>query len=165
MNRKLEIQKTLIIRARPSLIFKVLTDVENWNTWTASVRKSSLLNGAPFAIGTKVKIVQPKLLPLTWEITEIRDNNSFTWVSNSFGLRIIAKHLIQEAGDFSIVWLVTMYKGFLSKFFYNLTSDLTEKYMTMEAAGLKLVSEQLAGWSGFTGTDNFLLENIRFGKE
>lgn len=147
MDRKLEIQKCFIVQAKPALIFKILTDVENWNTWTASVRKSTLLNGATFAIGTKVKIIQPKLFPVIWEITEMRDNNSFTWTSNSLGLKITAKHIIQEAGDFSIVWLVTTYKGFLSRLIYNLTSALTNKYMTMEADGLKLVCEKLAGRS------------------
>jgi hypothetical protein len=144
MSNRLEIQKSSIIHARPAVIFKILTDVENWNTWTASVKKSTLLNNTKFSVGANVKIVQPKLLPVTWEITDIRDNNSFTWISKSAGLRITAKHSIEKVGYSSKVLLVTTYEGLLSKIIYSLTSELTNKYMAMEVDGLKLLSEKQA---------------------
>ena len=143
LSNRLEIQKSSVIHANPALIFKILADVENWHTWTASVKKSTLLNRAVFAVGAKVKIIQPGLLPVTWEITEIQNNKSFCWVSKFVGLEITAKHTIEETDDFSKVVLITTYKGFLSKLIYFLTSDLTHKYMTMELNGLKLASEKL----------------------
>jgi len=144
MDKDFEIKKSSIIDAKSAIIFKILTDVENWNKWTGSVKKSSLVKGNTFTVGSKIKIIQPKLFPVTWEIIEIQDEKSFTWVSNSIGLNITAKHIIQDRGSLSKVILITTYKGVLSKIVYSLTSDLAHKYMTMEVDGLKLTSEKLS---------------------
>ncbi len=144
MDKVFEIKKSSIIHAKSAIIFKVLADVENWNKWTGSVKKSRLVKGDTFAVRSKIKIIPPKLLPATWEITEIQNDKSFTWVSNSIGLKVTAKHIIENKGVSSKVLLLTTYKGVLSKIAYSLTSDLTHKYMTMEIDGLKLVCEKLA---------------------
>ena len=144
MDMSFEIKKSSIIHAKSVIIFKVLADVENWNKWTGSVKKSELVKGDTFALGSKIKIIQPKLRPVIWEITEIQSDKSFTWESNSIGLNVTAKHIIENCGDSSKVLLNTTYKGFLSKIVYSLTSGLTNKYMTMEIEGLKLASEKLS---------------------
>jgi Polyketide cyclase / dehydrase and lipid transport len=144
MDKSFEIKKSSIIHAKSAIIFKVLADVENWNKWTGSVKKSRLVKGDTFAVGSKIKIIQPKLRPVIWEITEIKSDKSFTWVSKSIGLNVTAKHIIENRGDSSKVLLITTYKGFLSKIVYSLTSGLANKYMTMEIDGLKLASEKLS---------------------
>jgi hypothetical protein len=143
MEKGFEIEKSSIIHAKAAIIFKVLTDVENWNKWTGSVKKSRLVKGDTFAVGSKIKIIQPKLRPVIWEITEIQSDKSFTWVSNYIGSNVTAKHIIENRGNSSKVLLITTYKGFLSKIVYSLTSGLASKYMTMEIDGLKLTSENL----------------------
>ncbi|HEU5166193.1 MAG TPA: SRPBCC family protein [Chitinophagaceae bacterium] len=144
MDKILEIKKSLIIHAKAAVIFKVLADVENWNKWTGSVQKSRLIKGDTFAVGSKIKIIQPKLRPVIWEITEVQSDKSFTWVSNSIGLNVTAKHIIENCGDSSKVLLITTYKGFLSKIVYPLISDIANKYMTMEIDGLKQASEKFS---------------------
>jgi len=52
-----------------------LADIENWNQWTSSVTRITIVNDIKFNKGTKARIVQPKLLPALWKITEIEKTN------------------------------------------------------------------------------------------
>ena len=108
MGHKFMISKTINVEARPEIIYKILTEIGNWNLWTKSVRSIKLLNKKIFEKGAKVKIVQPKLLPTTWEVTEIEKDKSFTWVSNSPGLRMNASHIIELRDDATSVKLITI---------------------------------------------------------
>jgi len=142
MNHKYCVSKTIIVNARAEIIFKILIDVRNWNLWTKSIKRIELLNKSNFETGTKIKIVQPKLLPITWEVTEIEKDRSFTWVSNSIGLKMTARHAIVQKEEGTFVELVTIYEGILSGLIYKMTSALTNEYMTMEINGLKEEAEK-----------------------
>jgi len=137
MGKKYCINKNIIINARPEQIFRVLADVENWNLWTSSVKRITIINDIKFNKGTKVKVVQPKLLPAVWEITEIEKNKCFTWVTKYIGLKMTGKHIIETKNNVTNVELVMIYEGVLAKLFYRLTSSLTSQYLTMEIKGLK----------------------------
>ena len=143
MGYKYKISKTINVNARPEIIFKILAEIGNWNLWTKSIKSITLLNKNILEKGTKVKIVQPKLLPITWEVTEIEKDKSFTWVTNSLGLRMTAKHIIEPKDDASSVKLITIYEGILAGLIYKMTFGLTNQYMTMEIEGLKEEAEKL----------------------
>lgn len=143
MDYEYRISKTINVNARPETIFKVLTEIGNWNLWTKSVKSITLLNKNIFEKGTKVKIVQPKLLPTLWEVTEIEKDRSFTWVSTSLGFKMTAKHIIGLKDDGTYVELITMHEGLLAGLIYKMTFGLTNQYMTMEIEGLKQEAENL----------------------
>ena len=143
MGYKYRISKTINVNAGPEIIFKILTEIGNWSLWTKSVKSIKLINKNIFEKGTKVKISQPKLLPTTWEVTEIQKDRSFTWVTNSPGLRMTAKHIIEPKDDATTVKLITIYGGILAALIYKMTSGLTNQYMTMEIEGLKAEAERL----------------------
>jgi len=71
MGNKYTIIKPIIVDAKPEVVFKILTEVGKWNLWTKSIKSITLLNKNRFEKGTKVKVVQPKLLSITWEVVEI----------------------------------------------------------------------------------------------
>ena len=144
MKNKYIIRKPIVANAKPETIFKILTDVGKWNLWTKSVKRITLLNKNNFDRGTKVRVVQPKLLPITWEVTEIENDKFFTWVSNSMGLKMTTKHIIEKKNDATFVELITIYEGILAGLIYIMTSGLTIKYMTMEINGLKEEAEKPA---------------------
>ena len=137
MDKKYRISKNIIIYARPEQIFRVLADIENWNLWTSSIKRIAIINGIKFNKGTKARIVQPKLLPALWEITEIEKNKYFTWVTKYIGLKMTGKHIIETKNNVTSVESVIIYEGILAKLFYRLTSSLTSQYLTMEINGLK----------------------------
>lgn len=142
MDKKYRISKNIIINARPEQIFRVLADIENWNLWTSSVKRITLINDIKFSKGTKARIVQPKLLPALWEITEIEKNKYFTWVTKYIGLKMTGKHIIETKNNITSVESVLIYEGILAKLFYKLTSSLTSQYLTMEINGLKKECER-----------------------
>jgi hypothetical protein len=137
MNNKYFVEKTSVIRAQPEHIFKVLTDIEQWNQWTKSIIDISFVGSGGLKVGAKIKVLQPQLPPAVWTITEISKNKSLTWEKRSFGLKMIANHIIEESNKETIVKLQIIYQGFMARFFYKLSSALTKRYMTMEITGLK----------------------------
>lgn len=144
MGKKYSISKNILINAKPEYIFRVLADIENWNLWTSSIKKIIIINDTKFNKGTKVKIVQPKLLPAVWEITEIEKDKYFTMEKRYVGLKMIAKHILEPRNNTTSVELVMIYEGVLAKLFYSLTSSLTSQYLTMEINGLKNKCEKVS---------------------
>jgi len=137
MGKKYCISKNIIINARPEQIFRVLADIENWNQWTPSVKRITIVNDIKFNKGTKARIVQPKLLPALWKITEIEKNKYFTWVTKYIGVKMTCKHIIESKNNITSVESVMIYEGIFAKLFYRLTSSLASQYLTMEINGLK----------------------------
>ena len=138
------ISKNILINAKPEYIFRVLADIENWNLWTSSIKKIVIINDTEFNKGTKVKVVQPKLLPAVWEITEIEKDKYFTMEKRYVGLKMIAKHILEPKNSSTSVELVLTYEGVFAKLFYSLTSSLTSQYLTMEINGLKNKCEKVS---------------------
>lgn len=130
------------INADKSRIWSVLADVEQWSKWTASIEKIEPLEVSPLKNGSKVRILQPKLRPAIWEITEWCEGQNFTWVSNNPGMRVEATHTIVEKDGGCEVVLGVKTEGFLAPLVGLLAGKLTQEYMAMEAAGLKKQCEQ-----------------------
>src|SRR6201999_1210664 len=87
MKRRIFIEKTTVIYARPRDIFRVLSNVEDWCQWTPSITGMSLLDSDIPAPGVRIKVLQPKLPPATWTITEVDRDRALVWEKASFGLR------------------------------------------------------------------------------
>jgi Polyketide cyclase / dehydrase and lipid transport len=136
------VEKTSTIAARPNDIFKVLIDLGRWNTWTKSVTEMSTLNNDQPGPGVKIKVLQPKLPPAIWTITAFDPDKSFIWEKRSFGLRMLAEHLMLGAGNETSVTLRISYEGPLSGLFYILTRSMTDRYVGMEIDGLKKECEK-----------------------
>jgi hypothetical protein len=142
MKKHYLVEKTSVITARPHDIFNVLMDVERWNRWTQSITGMSMLNNDRPGPGAKIKVLQPKLPPAIWTITEIDPDKSLIWEKRSFGLRMFSEHLILDGTDETSVILRMTYEGPLAGLFYQLTRSLTDRYMTMEINGLKRECEK-----------------------
>jgi hypothetical protein len=137
MERRYCLEKASLIHSTPEHIFSVLMKLGQWNQWTKSIISISFVNNDSFKVGAKIKVLQPKLSPAVWTITEISENKSLVWEKKSLGLKMTANHFIQESTEGPIVKLQIIYQGFLATVFYKLTASLTESYLTMEIAGLK----------------------------
>jgi hypothetical protein len=136
------VEKMLVFNARPNDIFKVLMDVEQWNRWTPSITQILILNCDRPEIGAKIKVLQPKLPPAIWIVTEMLPDESLTWEKKSFGLLMRLEHVITTCNKMTNVTIRTIYKGPLAGLFFMITHSLTDRYMTMEIEGLKLKCEK-----------------------
>ena len=143
MKSKYCISKRTLINADVTKVFSLLADIENWNLWTRSVTKISYVAQKQFEVGGKALVIQPKLAPAVWTITEIIDNKSFVWQTKSPGATMTAKHLLENTGQGTCIEHQVIYEGWLAGLFYALTSKLTTLYLDMEISGLKSKCEQV----------------------
>ena len=128
----------VLIDASIERVWDVFSDAERWPEWTASVTSLTLIEGSRVAVGTRVRIKQPRFPHLVWEVTEVEPGVSWTWVSTSPGARTAATHILSSRGPASthVVQIIEQ-TGPLGVLVGRLTRRLTRRYLTMEAAGLK----------------------------
>ena len=129
------------IAAPPQRVWEVMTDVEKWPEWTASVQSVKRLDTGPFRLGSRARIKQPKFLPALWEVTEIDPPHSFTWVTRSPGVVASGRHRVEPTARGSRATLSLAYAGLLGGIVARLLTGLTDRYLMLEAAGLKQRSE------------------------
>ena len=132
------------IRASPTTVWKVLRDVERWPEWTASMTSLRLLDDGLLAVGSRVRVRQPKLPPAEMRVTELGEERGFEWVARSPGLQTTAGHEIEPLGPGSRVKLWVEFDGLLSPLVSRLIGDLTRRYIRLEAEGLKRRSEEVS---------------------
>jgi uncharacterized membrane protein len=138
----LSFSKSVDIDAAPDAVLAVMSDVEHWPEWTASVTSITRLDSGPFAIGSRARIRQPKLLPALWTVSAIEPARGFTWISKGPGILVTAHHSIEPRSGGSHVTLSIRYDGLLAKPVAWMTKDINERYLAMEAGGLKARCEK-----------------------
>lgn len=126
------------IDAPPANVWRVLIDVERMPTWTESVSKAERMGGGEFAVGAKVRLKQPRLATMVWEVTELEPEASFTWSTSRGGVTTTAGHHLRadEHGTTGVVLSIDQ-RGPMAGIVGLFTSKLTRKYLAMEAEGLK----------------------------
>lgn len=129
------------IAAPAQRVWAVMMDVERWHEWTASIGKIDKLDAGPLRVGNRARIFQPKLRPNVWEVTELDEPNNFTWITRSAGITVTASHVVTPVNGGSRVRLQLVYSGLLAPLVARMFRDLNERYLGMEAQGLKKRSE------------------------
>ncbi|MCP2164072.1 SRPBCC family protein [Goodfellowiella coeruleoviolacea] len=118
-------------------VWAVLTDVARWPEWTPSVREVRRLDGGPLAVGSRTRIHQPRLPAAVWRVTELAEQQGFTWQTVSGGVTTVAGHRLAAADDGVTVTFSIEQTGLLAPLVGLLTAGLTRKYVDMEARGLR----------------------------
>lgn len=132
------------IAASPDIVWQVMRDAERWHEWTDSVTSIRVLGGRPLAVGSRALIRQPGFPPAVWKVTALEPGRGFTWKSGLPGARVFAQHSIEPVGTGARVTLRLRYEGAVGRWLARLTTDITHRYLAMEAAGLKRRSETRA---------------------
>jgi uncharacterized membrane protein len=123
------------VQAPADRVWAILSDVERWPAWTASVQQV-VLDG-PLAVGAVAKIRQPKLPPTAWTVTEVVPGRSFTWESKAPGSRTVGEHEVTPTSEESCdVRLRLEQNGPVGSVIGLLYRRLTKRYVQMEADGL-----------------------------
>jgi len=122
--------------------WEVMHHIDRWHEWTPSVTGIKRLDDGAFAVGTRAVIRQPRLPPALWTITDIEPGRSFTWVSRAPGLTVVARHWVEPLGHTRSRGILSLeYRGLLGGILATLTKRITERYLALEAKGLKARSE------------------------
>lgn len=138
-------KQSVSINAPTSTVWAVLSDVERWPEWTASVTSVERLDGGAFSVGSRVRVKQPRLPVAIWRVTALEPGRFFTWKAQGAGAKTVATHRIDPDGrGGSAVTLGLDQTGLLASLIGRFFGGMVRRYMAMEARGLKARSEASA---------------------
>ena len=134
-------QRTIDIQAPADRVWTALRDIEHWSEWTPSIISIRQLDPGPMTVGTRAIVRQPKLLPSRWQVTEVLEGRSFTWITLGPGIHVTARHSVEGAAKSSRATLSLDFSGLLGPLAARLTRGLNARYLDLEARGLKKYAE------------------------
>ena len=139
-------QRTSIdVAASPGRVWEVLVDVERWPEWADSVSSVRLLDAGPLAEGSRVEISQPRIPTGTYTVTALEPGRTFIWEQRQPGSTVSAHHECAQLPDGGTrIELRVVMSGAIGGLVGRLYRKLTERYLAMEAAGLKARAEGIA---------------------
>ncbi len=132
------------IAAPPERVWAIMSDIEHWSDWTASVTSITRLEAGPLGPGSRARIRQAGLPPAFWKVVSLEPNRNFTWVTRAPGVTVTAHHGVEPAGPGTRAMLSLNFSGVCGGLVGRLTRGINERYLQMEAAGLKKRSEERA---------------------
>lgn len=123
-------------------VWEVLSDLEAWPQRIETVDSVELLTHAPVGEGSRVRLGQPKLPEGTWEVTAWEAPSYFEFRQKSGGVTNVAGHRVEALeGGRSRLTLTLDMQGLLVPVLGRIYRDLTNRYMTVEAQGMKRAAE------------------------
>ena len=130
------------IQAPPAQVWGVLIDVERWHEWTPTVTSITRLDAGLITTGSRMLIRQPKFPPAEWEVVSVNPGRTMTSVSRAPGIRVIARQEVEAIPGGARATLSLAFEGLLAGLLGVLTRRINERYLALEAAGLKSRCEQ-----------------------
>ena len=88
------VQRSIDIDAPSQVVWAVVSDVERWPEWTASISSVRRSRTGPLAVGERVVVAQPRLPTLTYTVTAVDEGRSFTWEAGSPVSRGVGEHVV-----------------------------------------------------------------------
>jgi hypothetical protein len=132
---------TIDIDAPPAAVWAVMSDIERWSQWTASISSVERTSSGPLGVGSTAHVRQPKLAPADFVVTQWEPDRGFDWVTTNALVTAVGGHWIEATPGGSRVTLSVEFSGLLGGLVAWLYGGLTRRYIAMEADGLKRVSE------------------------
>ncbi len=135
-------EKTIEIHAPQQRVWDVLSDLEAWPQRIETVDVVELLTPAPITKGSRVRLKQPKLPEGTWDVTVWDAPSYFEWTQKGGGVTSVAGHRVEAMGAGRARLTLTLdMRGLLIPVFGRFYKGLTNRYMNVEAEGMKRAAE------------------------
>ena len=132
------------VDAPPESVWAVLTAVDDWPDFVPTVQ--ALHRESPSGTGlgpdARVRIKQPGMPPLVWQVTEFDDEGrSFTWTARSGGVITTGGHRVTESPGGSVLELSIDQRGPLAPLVRAVLGGRTRRYVETEARSIKARAE------------------------
>jgi uncharacterized membrane protein len=135
-------EKSIDINAPQQRVWDVLSDLDAWPARIDTVEAVELLTPAPVTKGSRVRLKQPKLPEGIWDVTVWDAPSYFEWTQKTGGITSVAGHRVEALGDGRARLTLTLdMRGLLIPVMALFYRGLTNRYMTLEAEGIKRASE------------------------
>ena len=135
-------EKSVDVNASRQRVWDVLSDLEAWPRRIDTVETVELLTPPPLAKGSRVRLRQPKLPEGTWDVTVWDAPSFFEWTQKTGGITRVAGHRVEAMGEGRARLTLTLdMRGFLIPVMLLFYKGLTNRYMNLEAEGMKRAAE------------------------
>jgi uncharacterized membrane protein len=135
-------EKSIDIDAPQQWVWDVVSALEAWPQRIETVDTLELLTPAPITKGSRVRLKQPKLPEGTWDITAWDAPSFFEWTQKTGAATSVAGHRVEALGELRARLTLTFeMRGFLVPIMALFYKNLTNRYMTLEAEGMKRAAE------------------------
>jgi uncharacterized membrane protein len=135
-------EKSIDIDAGQQRVWDVLSDLEGWPNHIETVDSVQLLTPAPVTQGSLLRLKQPKLPEGEWLVTVWDAPSYFEYRQESGGVTIDAGHRVEALAEGrSRLTLTLDMRGFLVPVVGLFYKGQTNRYMTLEAEGMKRAAE------------------------
>ncbi len=135
-------EKSIEIDAHQQRVWDVLSDLEAWPQRIETVDSVELLTPAPITKGSRLRLKQPKLPEGDWDITVWDAPSYFEWTQRATGATSVAGHRVEALGEGRARLTLTIeMRGFLIPIVALFYKKLTNRYMDLEAEGMKRAAE------------------------
>ena len=133
----MRVEQKFVTSAPPQAVWQILADVENWHDWTPTITEIKALDPNGLRVGARYRVVQPKLRPGIYEVTECAPGESFKWKQKLGGGAMIADHRISPRDGGAEVELSFASEGLVANIVAKMFSKLIGDYVATEAKSLK----------------------------
>jgi ligand-binding SRPBCC domain-containing protein len=136
-------QLSIRIMAPVERVWAAVADVDSWVA-SPSITSVERLAGQPLGQGSRVRIKQPGMPMIEWQMTSFQPGVEFTWTGHSPGVTTIGRHAVAPAGDATTLTLSVEHRGPLAGIVRALTGKRTVRYIRLEAEMIRAASESTA---------------------
>jgi len=133
------IEGKILVKASPENIFDVYTNVEEWCSWDADVKSSSI--SGVFKQGAKGELIPSKGPKAKFSLAEVTLNQSFTSETKLPLCCMRFEHQLKSSGEFTEVIHRVEFTGALSFIWRQLIGSQIKKGMPDALNGLKKICE------------------------
>lgn len=145
----MQYETTREVPADAARTWQVLTDLERWPEWIEVYESVRRTDPGPLAVGSRAQVKQRGLRAGSWEVTELVEGRSFSWVSGQPGVRTVAWHRVQERpGGTAALILGVRQTGWLAGVVGLLLGGRIRRYVDSEADGLTAAAGPGQGTAG-----------------
>ena len=88
-------EESIEIESQQQRVWDVLSDIEAWPQRIETVDMSSRSRPAPLAVGSRIRLKQPKLGEGIWVLTVWDAPSYFEWRQESTGITSVAGHRVE----------------------------------------------------------------------
>lgn len=92
----MELSGRIDVEASLEQVWEVLREVERWPEWAPTVTSIRRLDDGPLALGSRVRVAQPRIPPTEYVGTA---PEPLTCVATGPGVRTTRRHLLEELGS------------------------------------------------------------------
>ena len=138
----MQFETSIGIDAPQGRVWDVLSDLEAWPQRVETVEAVELLTPAPITRGSRIRLRQPNVPEGSWDITTWEAPSYFEMTQKGGGATSVAGHRVEALGaDRSRLTLTLDMRGLLIPIVGRVYKDLTNRYLQLEAEGIKRAAE------------------------